>query len=134
MAPTEIATAKRRTVESIEKSSTGAPSGTASAINARLGADGVDPLRLHRAGLLHDIGKLTVPNSILDKPGKLDAAQWAIVRRHPAFTLSVLERGYALATRDGHVLCDAANAAVGDDIEVRLARGSLGAKVTEVKK
>lgn len=66
--------------------------GYATAINARLGADGVDPLRLHRAGLLHDIGKLTVPNSILDKPGKLDAAQWAIVRRHPAFTLSVLER------------------------------------------
>ena len=43
--------------------------------------------RLHRAGLLHDLGKLTVPNRILDKPGKLDADEWvdhqAASRLHP---------------------------------------------------
>jgi HD-GYP domain-containing protein (c-di-GMP phosphodiesterase class II) len=66
--------------------------GYAVAINERLGADGVDPVRLRRAGLLHDLGKLTVPNTILDKPGPLDAGEWAIVRQHPGFTLSVLER------------------------------------------
>jgi HD-GYP domain-containing protein (c-di-GMP phosphodiesterase class II) len=64
----------------------------AAAVNARLGDDGVDPVRLQRAALLHDLGKLTVPNCILDKPGPLDAEEWAIVRQHPGFTLSILQR------------------------------------------
>jgi putative nucleotidyltransferase with HDIG domain len=62
------------------------------AINARLGDAGVDAVRLRRAALLHDLGKLTVPNRILDKPGTLDADEWTVVRQHPAFTLSVLDR------------------------------------------
>jgi HD-GYP domain-containing protein (c-di-GMP phosphodiesterase class II) len=62
------------------------------AINAHLGDRAVDRARLHRAGLLHDLGKLTVPNRILDKPGKLDAEEWVTIKQHPAYTLSVLER------------------------------------------
>jgi putative nucleotidyltransferase with HDIG domain len=62
------------------------------AINSRLGAEGVDAVRLRRAALLHDLGKLTVPNRVLDKPGELDADEWAIIKQHPAYTLSVLER------------------------------------------
>jgi HD-GYP domain-containing protein (c-di-GMP phosphodiesterase class II) len=62
------------------------------AINERLGDAAVDAVRLRRAALLHDLGKLTVPNAILDKPGKLDGDEWAIVKQHPAHTLSVLER------------------------------------------
>ena len=42
------------------------------------------------AALLHDIGKLSVPNSILDKPGKLTDEQWDVVRNHPAHTQSIL--------------------------------------------
>jgi HD-GYP domain-containing protein (c-di-GMP phosphodiesterase class II) len=53
------------------------------AINARLGEGGVDAVRLRRAALLHDLGKLTVPNRVLDKPGKLDAEEWALIRQHP---------------------------------------------------
>jgi HD-GYP domain-containing protein (c-di-GMP phosphodiesterase class II) len=34
-------------------------------------------------GLLHDIGKLSVPNSILQKPGALDDSEFAIIKRHP---------------------------------------------------
>ena len=49
-------------------------------------------VRLHRAALLHDIGKLSVPNRILDKPGKLDADEWEIVKRHPYFTHEILAR------------------------------------------
>ncbi|HET7219902.1 MAG TPA: HD domain-containing phosphohydrolase [Vicinamibacterales bacterium] len=64
----------------------------AAAVNTRLGEDGVDAVRLRRAALLHDLGKLTIPNSILDKPGALDADEWAVVRRHPGFTLSILQR------------------------------------------
>jgi HD-GYP domain-containing protein (c-di-GMP phosphodiesterase class II) len=33
-----------------------------------------------------------VPNRVLDKPGTLDASEWAIIKQHPAYTLSVLER------------------------------------------
>jgi putative nucleotidyltransferase with HDIG domain len=42
----------------------------------------VDTLTL--AALLHDIGKADVPLAILDKPGKLDEAEMAAIRRHPA--------------------------------------------------
>ena len=46
---------------------------------------------LHRAALLHDIGKLGVPTSILDKPGKLTDEEFATVRLHPRYTLEILE-------------------------------------------
>ena len=48
--------------------------------------------RLHRAGLLHDVGKLGVSSAILDKPGRLDAAEWAAMRRHPEWSLQILQR------------------------------------------
>ena len=47
---------------------------------------------LKRAALLHDIGKLGVSNSILDKAGKLDAAEWAAMKMHAAFTETILSR------------------------------------------
>jgi HD-GYP domain-containing protein (c-di-GMP phosphodiesterase class II) len=48
--------------------------------------------RIHRAALLHDLGKLSVSNSILDKPGKLDAAEWQIVQEHPEISQQILAR------------------------------------------
>jgi HD-GYP domain-containing protein (c-di-GMP phosphodiesterase class II) len=46
---------------------------------------------LKRAGLLHDIGKLGVSNSILDKAGKLDD-EWVAMRRHAADSEKILSR------------------------------------------
>ncbi|HEY0786872.1 MAG TPA: HD-GYP domain-containing protein [Acidobacteriaceae bacterium] len=47
---------------------------------------------LRRAALLHDIGKLSVSNLILDKPGRLDAAEFAVMKRHSAWTAEILGR------------------------------------------
>ena len=47
---------------------------------------------IHRAALLHDLGKLRVPNSILDKPGKLDPAEWLVMREHPGLSEQILAR------------------------------------------
>lgn len=47
---------------------------------------------VNRAALLHDLGKLRVPNSILDKPGKLDAEEWRVVQEHPRLTREILGR------------------------------------------
>ena len=43
--------------------------------------DRVERVRL--AGILHDIGKIGIPDWILHKPGKLDAAEWAEIKKHP---------------------------------------------------
>jgi HD-GYP domain-containing protein (c-di-GMP phosphodiesterase class II) len=47
---------------------------------------------LKRAALLHDIGKLGVSNSILDKPGKLDPEEWEAMKMHAAHTETILSR------------------------------------------
>jgi putative nucleotidyltransferase with HDIG domain len=62
------------------------------AISKRLGLREKDVTTIRRAALLHDIGKLSVPNKILDKPGKLTAQEWETVRLHPYYTQRILER------------------------------------------
>jgi putative nucleotidyltransferase with HDIG domain len=46
---------------------------------------------VRRAALLHDIGKLGVSNSILEKPGALTNAEWQVMRKHPVYTRLILE-------------------------------------------
>jgi HD-GYP domain-containing protein (c-di-GMP phosphodiesterase class II) len=57
-----------------------------------LGMAEKDVKLIERASLLHDIGKLSVPNSVLDKPGKLTAQEWETMRLHPYYTQRILER------------------------------------------
>jgi putative nucleotidyltransferase with HDIG domain len=43
---------------------------------------------LHEAGLsglLHDVGKMYIPKEVLDKPGKLDEAEWKEIKKHPVY-------------------------------------------------
>jgi len=47
---------------------------------------------LKRGALLHDVGKLGVSNSVLDKAGALDRAEWDAVKRHAEFTETILGR------------------------------------------
>src|SRR4029079_7539114 len=61
------------------------------AIAERLGFGSEALAELNRAALLHDIGKLSVPQSILDKPGPLDAQEWEAIKLHPYYTQRILE-------------------------------------------
>jgi len=48
--------------------------------------------RLRWAGRLHDLGKISVDRSVLGKPGKLDANEWAAMSRHPRLSARLLRR------------------------------------------
>lgn len=54
-----------------------------SAIGTLLGLPAQDLVALHRAGYLHDIGKITIPDSILLKPGPLTSDEWTLMKSHP---------------------------------------------------
>jgi putative nucleotidyltransferase with HDIG domain len=52
-------------------------------IGERLGVGGSELDALALGALLHDIGKVGIPDSILLKPGPLDASEWTVMRSHP---------------------------------------------------
>ena len=52
---------------------------------ARMGIADEDLVHLRRGALLHDIGKIGVPDSVLRKPGPLDEDEWELMRQHPAW-------------------------------------------------
>ncbi len=56
----------------------------------RMGMDEQQLVHLRRGALLHDIGKMGVPDSILLKPGSLDDAEWEIMRKHPRYAYEML--------------------------------------------
>jgi len=47
-------------------------------------------VHIHRGALLHDIGKMAVPDGILLKPGSLNEDEWKILRQHPAHAVELL--------------------------------------------
>lgn len=52
-------------------------------VGESLGLDAPQVIALRRAGLVHDVGKVAVPDAILLKPGRLTAAERKIMERHP---------------------------------------------------
>jgi len=52
--------------------------------------------RLATAALLHDIGKVAIPDEILDKPGPLNATEWRSVVQHPRIGQLILEQSTAI--------------------------------------
>jgi PAS domain S-box-containing protein/putative nucleotidyltransferase with HDIG domain len=49
-----------------------------------------DPLHIRRGALLHDIGKMAIPDNILLKPGPLNDEEWKIMRQHPVHAFRLL--------------------------------------------
>ena len=60
-----------------------------------LDSDGLDETL--RAAELHDVGKLAIPDAILNKPGPLDETEWAFMRQHPVIGQRILDAANALA-------------------------------------
>lgn len=59
-------------------------------IAQKVGLDENMLINIMRGALLHDMGKLGIPDSILLKPGKLSEAEWEIMRQHPQFAYDML--------------------------------------------
>lgn len=59
-------------------------------LGRRLGMDETSLRDLKRGTLLHDIGKMGVPDHILHKPGPLNDDEWAVMRMHPQFANDLL--------------------------------------------
>lgn len=57
-----------------------------------LGCDEAMGTKLYLAGALHDIGKLTIPNTILEKPGHLTRQEFEVMKRHALVSWKILSR------------------------------------------
>ncbi len=64
----------------------------AAGIAAQLGWSGEDLAHMRIAAMLHDIGKVTLPDSILQKPDSLDAREYEEVKRHPEEGAELINR------------------------------------------
>jgi HD-GYP domain-containing protein (c-di-GMP phosphodiesterase class II) len=56
------------------------------------------------AALLHDVGKIAIPNEIINKPGKLTAREWEIVKTHTVEGQKMLERVGGFMTEIGRIV------------------------------
>jgi len=55
-----------------------------------LGISQAELVHVRRGALLHDIGKIAIPDTILFKPGSLAEDEWCIMRQHPAYAYELL--------------------------------------------
>ena len=76
------------------------------AIARRLGIPEVEAEEIGYSSIMHDLGKLHVPDAILVKPAPLDEAEWRLMKRHPRDGVKILRNGpfYAVAREiaEGH--------------------------------
>jgi diguanylate cyclase (GGDEF)-like protein/putative nucleotidyltransferase with HDIG domain len=113
--------------------------------------------RVRLAGMLHDVGKVGVPDSILRKPAKLSEEEFATIKRHPELGAQILEhpsladvrewvgahherpdgRGYPLGLSDAEVPLEARILSVADAFEAmtsdRSYRPSIGAQAAKAE-
>jgi diguanylate cyclase (GGDEF)-like protein/putative nucleotidyltransferase with HDIG domain len=105
----------------------------AEAVARRIGIPAADLEAVRLAAELHDVGKVAIPEAILRKPGALDDAEWAFMRRHTVIGERILLaapalRHVATIVRSSHERFDGAgypDGAAGEDIP-------LGARIIAV--
>ncbi|MBC7320864.1 HD-GYP domain-containing protein [bacterium] len=56
----------------------------------RFGIKEEDIVHVRRGSFLHDIGKLSIPDSVLLKPDKLNEEEWEVIKKHPEFAYNAL--------------------------------------------
>jgi hypothetical protein len=98
-----------------------------------LGCTDEEIVHIRRGALLHDMGKMGIPDEILQKPGPLTTEEWEIMRKHPVYAYEMLsqieaQRGQVhLIT--GHnerdFLFDQALAIVGRDLRPHIDDGGI---------
>ncbi|MFI5094381.1 MAG: HD-GYP domain-containing protein [Candidatus Acidiferrales bacterium] len=71
-------------------------------VGQELGLEEAELQNLEVAALLHDIGKVGIPDAILKKPGKLDADEYSLMKKHPEYGWAVLRMlpGFERASLD----------------------------------
>lgn len=92
----------------------------------RLGLTEDTALRCRLGGWLHDLGKIAIPDSVLQKPGPLDESEWAVMRTHPEVGERIVKRiaglsGAAPAIRHHHERFDGGgypDGLAGDEIPI----------------
>jgi putative two-component system response regulator len=60
-------------------------------IGRKIGLDEFDLTALRTGGVVHDIGKVGIPDQILNKPGKLTDEEFAVIKRHPIIGHDILK-------------------------------------------
>jgi len=133
----------------------------ACAIAAEMGLDQDKIQGLHMAGVIHDIGKLSIPAEILSKPTRLTNLEYSLIKNHPQSGYDMLKdvespwplaeivhqhheringTGYPRNLKNGDILMEARIMAVADVVEAmashRPYRASLGIEeaLTEIEK
>src|SRR5207244_6888657 len=95
-------------------------------VAAALGLPPGDVDMIGQAGLLHDIGKIGIPEAVLRKPGPLDAEEWSVMRNHPLIGAQIVAPfdffvGGALMIRHHHERWDGSGypSSGGDKTEIQ---------------
>lgn len=57
-----------------------------------LGLDSENTQKIHIAAHLHDIGKIGIPDAVLNKKGRLNDEEWQIIKRHPEIGAEILSK------------------------------------------
>ncbi len=71
------------------------------AIAAQMGLSPTEATEIGYSSMMHDVGKIQIPDAILGKPAQLSDEEWQVMRRHPSFGRSILgEKSFYQTARD----------------------------------
>ena len=75
------------------------------AVGRKLGFDAEELMALEQSSVLHDIGKIGIPDRVLLKPGKLDNEEWGLMKTHPQLGVRIIRPvGLPRMVKEG-ILC-----------------------------